>query len=174
MIQLIVFALGSLGIIWFSWQPLHDRRAHGFYRFFAFEAILALILLNAERWFSDPFSPLQLASWLFLLVSLFLVIHGFYLLRVVGQPRGNFENTSTLVRIGAYRYIRHPLYSSLLFLAWGAFLKDPMLFGALLVLIATAALLATARVEEAENIGKFGADYRAYIRTTKMFVPFVF
>ncbi len=174
MIQLCIFLIATSGILWFSWKPLHDRRAHGFYRFFAFEAILALILLNAERWFSDPFSPLQLASWLFLLVSLFLVIHGFYLLRAVGKPSGNFENTSTLVRIGAYRYIRHPLYSSLLFLAWGAFLKDLTLFGAVLVLLATAALLATAKVEEAENISKFGADYRAYVMTTKLFVPFVF
>ncbi len=174
MIQTIVFVLGTAGILWISWKPLHDRRAHGFYRFFAFEAILALILLNAEQWFRDPFSALQIMSWLLLLASIFLAIHGFYLLRVVGQPRGSFENTSTLVRIGAYRYIRHPLYSSLLFLAWGAFLKDPSWVGGALVLIASAALIATAKVEEAENASRFGAEYPEYVKTTKMFVPFVF
>ena len=174
MIQIVIFVLSTAGILWFSWKPLHDRRAHGFYRFFAVEAILALVLLNAEQWFRDPFSALQIVSWLLLMVSIFLVVHGSYLLRVVGKPRGSFENTSTLVRIGAYQYIRHPLYSSLLFLAWGAFLKDPTWMSGALVLIASLALVATAKVEEAENTSKFGAEYLKYAKTTRMFVPFVF
>ena len=125
--QLILFVLFSVPITWFSWKPLHDRRAHGFYRYFAFESILALVLLNAPQWFKNPFSPQQLVSWLFLLISIFLVVHGVHLLRVIGKPNQNrsdvellaFEKTSSLVTVGAYKYIRHPLYSSLLFLAWG-------------------------------------------------------
>jgi protein-S-isoprenylcysteine O-methyltransferase Ste14 len=174
MIQLVVFALASAGIVWFSRHSLRDPRSHGFFRFFAFESILALILLNVEHWFRDPFSTFQMASWLLLVVSLLLVIQGFYALRVIGRPRGYIENTTTLVRVGAYRYIRHPLYSSLLFLVWGAFLKDPSPLGGVLVVMATTALLATAKVEEGEVLAKFGADYAAYIKTTKMFVPFVF
>jgi hypothetical protein len=42
----IVFLVFSAGIVLLSWRSLRDRRSHGFYRFFAFEAILALILLN--------------------------------------------------------------------------------------------------------------------------------
>jgi protein-S-isoprenylcysteine O-methyltransferase Ste14 len=173
MIQLILFVLVSAGIFWFSWQPLHDWHTHGFYRFFAFESILALILMNAGQWFRDPFSTLQSVSWLLLLASLFLILHGFYLLRVIGRPSGNIENTSKLVEIGAYRFIRHPLYSSLLFLAWGAFLKDLSVWSGLLVLVATVALIATAKAEEKENLQKFGAAYKEYVRATKMFVPFV-
>ncbi len=174
MIQLLLFVILSAGIVRFSWAPLHDKSAHGFYRFFAFEAILALVLLNAEHWFRDPFSGLQIASWLLIIVSLCLAIPGFYLLGTVGRPSGSFENTSTLVRSGLYRYIRHPLYSSLLWFAWAVFLKDPSTAGIILAMTATAALCATARVEEAENGYKFGDAYTAYVRTTKMFVPFVF
>lgn len=36
-----------------------------------------------------------------------------------------FERTSTPVTTGIYRYIRHPLCSSLLLLAWGLFFKAP-------------------------------------------------
>ncbi len=172
--QVIVFAIVSVGIVLFSRTSLRHPQAHGFFRFFAFESILALLLLNLEHWFSKPFSALQIVSWLLLLASLFLAVHGFYLLRVIGQPEGKFENTTTLVTAGAYRYIRHPLYASLLFLGWGAFCKQPSLLGGFLVLATTAFLVATARVEEAENRRKFGAEYAAYMKTTKMFIPFLF
>jgi protein-S-isoprenylcysteine O-methyltransferase Ste14 len=104
------------------------------------------------------------------------VLHGFYLLRVIGQPEpeGSFEDTTTLVTVGAYKYIRHPLYSSLLFLAWGIFFKNVSLLTTLLAVVATVSLVATARVEEQENVAKFGDSYTAYMQQTKMFVPFLF
>ena len=124
MYRFILFALFSVPLIWFSWKPLHDRRAHGFYRYFAFEAILAVVLLNAPQWFVHPFSVMQIISWLCLLASIFMAVHGFWLLRQVGRPQGSFENTTVLVERGAYHYIRHPLYSSLFWLVWGACLKS--------------------------------------------------
>jgi protein-S-isoprenylcysteine O-methyltransferase Ste14 len=86
----------------------------------------------------------------------------------------DFEKTTSLVTTGAYRYIRHPLYSSLLFLTWGVFFKNPSWLGGLLGVMATSFLVATARIEEAEDIRFFGPAYRAYMNGTKMFVPFVF
>jgi protein-S-isoprenylcysteine O-methyltransferase Ste14 len=174
MIRLIVLAVGSAGIILLSWDSLRDPRAHGFYRFFALEAILALFALNVEYWFRKPFSAFQIISWLLLVASLFLVLHGFHLLRVVGRPEGKIENTTTLVRVGAYKYIRHPLYGSLLLLAWGIFFKDPSWLGGALAVVASLTLWATAKVEEAENLARFGASYAAYIKTTKRFIPFLF
>ena len=170
----IIFGLAALVLILVSWPALRRPRSHGFPRFFAFMAILGLFVLNLDRWFTDPFTPLQMISWALLTASLILAVHGFYLLRVVGQPKDNIENTTILVREGAYRYIRHPLYGSLLWLAWGICLKDlyPLSIG--LALVATAALLATARIEEAENLQRFGDDYVAYMKTTRMFIPYLF
>jgi hypothetical protein len=121
MIESIIFALFSAGILWFSWPSLRRPRSHGFFRFFAFEATLGLILLNLRDWFRAPFSWHQLISWVLLVSSLLLVIHGFYLLRRIGRPVGDFEQTTHLVRVGAYRYIRHPLYASLLY--WASYLN---------------------------------------------------
>ena len=174
LLQWILFLVVSAPIVAFSWPWLRNSRSHGFYRFFAFESILGLILLNAPRWFRDPFSPRQIVSWLLLLASAFLAAHGFYLLRVIGRPQSGIESTRTLVTLGAYRYIRHPLYASLLAFAWGAFLKDISLPGALLAGIATAALFATGRVEEVENKLKFGDAYAEYMKKSKMFIPFLF
>jgi len=174
MFKLIIFAIVSAGIVILSQKSLRKPRSHGFFRFFAFESILVLILLNLEHWFSDPFSARQIVSWLLLLSSLILAVYGFYLLRMIGKPKGGIENTTTLVMLGAYKFIRHPLYSSLLLLGWGVFFKDPSLLSGILVMATSAFLIATARVEEAENLRKFGADYAMYMKTTKMFIPFLF
>jgi protein-S-isoprenylcysteine O-methyltransferase Ste14 len=174
MAAFVVFAAASAGLIWYTWRAYRETRTHAVFRFFAFESILLLCILNLKRWFRDPFSVLQIVSWLLLIVSLVLVVQGFYLLHHVGRPDGTFEDTTVLVRRGAYKYIRHPLYSSLLFLAWGVFFKGLSLPAGALALVTSASLFATARVEEADNLHKFGDDYAEYMRTTRMFVPFLF
>lgn len=180
--KIIVFVVASGMLITISRASLFVPRSHGFYRFFAWELLLALFLVNADVWFRSPFALHQIVSWLMLIVSGFLVIHGVALLRRIGKPDEarddtpmiGFEKTTRLVTEGAYRYIRHPLYSSLFFLGWGIFFKDPSWLGALLAGAATLFLVATARIEETENTRFFGPSYQEYIKHTKMFVPFLF
>ena len=180
--KVVVFVLVTAGLVYVSRASLRDPRSHGFTRFLAWEVLLVLILLNVDAWFRDPFSWRQLISWCLLLVSLFLVIHGVWLLRRLGEPDEGrddaglvgFERTTKLVTAGAYRYIRHPLYSSLLFLGWGVFFKLPSPAGAVLALAAMLLLVVTARIEERENARYFGPAYDAYLKRTKMFVPFLF
>ena len=181
-LKLVIFLAASAGVVYLSRSSLLRLRTHGFYRFFAWEAILILTLLNVDSWFFKPFTLPRVISWPLLCISLFLVIHGFRLLRRVGKPDGcredaaliGVEKTTVLVTQGAYKYIRHPLYSSLLFLAWGVFFKSPSWTGALLSVAATAFLTATAKIEESENRGYFGEAYGMYMKQTKMFVPYVF
>lgn len=163
----------SAGIVYLSRQSLRNLRSHGFFRFFAFECTLGLFLLNAGYWFHEPFSIIHIISWLLLLSSLFMVVNGFYLLRTEGRPGDMIENTTVLIRRDSYKYIRHPLYSSLLLFGWGVFFKNPSLLSAFLVVVTSAFLIATARVEEMENVRKFGDDYVAYMKETKMFIPFI-
>jgi len=179
--KVVVFIVASVGIVWVSWPSLRDFRSHGSYRFLAWETILALILLNLDYWFQSPFSANQIVSWVLLSISLFLVIHGMQLLRLVGKPDSKrddpsllgMEKTSELVMVGAYKYIRHPLYSSLLFLAWGAFFKHFSWLGVFLAALTTLFLTMTAKVEEAENIRFFGIAYQTYMKRTKLFVPYL-
>ncbi len=190
LLQATLLAAGTVSLVWISRRPLLAPGSHGFYRFFAWEAILALTVLNLPVWFASPFSPAQLASWALLLGSAFLVIHAVRLLGTIGRagtrvPAGagvdpaaranyTFENTSRLVQVGAYRFIRHPMYASLLYLAWGVYLKRPAsAWGAALVLAASLALWLTARADERECEREFGSDYVDYMRHTRMFVPFV-
>jgi protein-S-isoprenylcysteine O-methyltransferase Ste14 len=173
MIKLILFVGGSIVIIGYSWKSFTNLRSHGFPRFFAFEAILGLILINIDYWFNQLFTFLHILSWLCLIASGYLVYQGSLLLRSIGKPQGNFENTTHLVKAGVYRYIRHPLYSSLLFLSWGVYLKEINLKTTILLLVATVALIVTARFEESENLNKFGQEYTDYINETRMFIPYL-
>ena len=186
MLRAILFVMFSAMLGYVSRASLKIPRSHGFYRFFAWEAILALFFLNFinfQQWFTDPFSVRQLISWFLLIGCLVPGICGVHLLRTGGNPDARrpsdvplvwIENTTRLVTTGVFKYIRHPLYSSLLLLAWGVFFKHPNWLGGSLALGATVFLVATANVEEAENVRYFGAAYREYLRHSKMFVPFVF
>jgi protein-S-isoprenylcysteine O-methyltransferase Ste14 len=166
--------VGTVLIIIFSWfLSLRYKRYHGIARFFAFECVFMLVLLNYKTWFINPFSPFQIASWLILILSAYVVIAGYLLLKRKGKPGSNFENTSLLVKSGIYGYIRHPLYLSIFLLGTGVMLKDPEPVQLVLGGINLIAIYITARIEENEMIAKFGENYRLYMTETKMFIPFI-
>lgn len=181
MIRLTLFAVLSVPIVWISRRSLRHPASHGFSRFFAFEAVLATILLNIPHWFRQPFRPQQLVSWILLCASLVYVVWGFLLLRRLGgfrpsaeiAPDFEWEKTGRLVTAGIYRWIRHPMYGSLLLLAWGVVLKAVTVGSFALGVAATLALFATAKVEEAENVRRFGEEYIEYMKRTRRFVPLV-
>jgi protein-S-isoprenylcysteine O-methyltransferase Ste14 len=183
MYKLAAFVVISACLIYISRASFNSPHSHGFYRFFAWEFILALFLLNLDVWFSQPFSAYQLVSWFLLILCLIPLASGVRSLNSQGHASNqrpdeagllSFEKTTVLVTSGIYRYIRHPLYSSLLFLAWGIFFKAPGWPGALLALAASLFLYATARADEAECIRYFGEPYREFMKHTRMFVPFLF
>lgn len=181
MIRLALFIICTLFFIRFSWRALGNQGAHGFYRFFVFEGLLLLILLNHPYWFKDPFSLLHLVSWFLLFVSITFIVQSLIKLKEYGGyaerndmlENHSFENTAYIVEKGLYRYIRHPMYSSLLFLGWGAFLKHITLLNIGLILLVSVFLIVTSKVEERENIRFFGTAYEDYMQQTKMFIPWL-
>ena len=112
--DLTLFLAGSAAIVWLSRKPLRKPGSHGFYRFFAWEAILGLIVLNREVWGSDPYSPHQFASWLLMMTSVALVVIGVATLKRDGAPGATrddgsfyeFEKTTQLVSHGIFGYSR--------------------------------------------------------------------
>lgn len=181
MVGWLVFAAASLVLGWLTRASLLRPRTHGFFRFLAWEVMIALILIVADRWSADRWSARQIISWVLLVASALLALHGVTVLHVRGRPDRRradegligFERTTQLVETGAFRFIRHPMYASLLCLTWGAFLKDISWPSSGLVLAASALLVVTAKVEERENLRAFGPAYAEYMSRTKMFVPFV-
>ncbi|MBL8446845.1 MAG: isoprenylcysteine carboxylmethyltransferase family protein [Zoogloeaceae bacterium] len=174
--DLPLFVLGSAALAWVSRKPLRQPGSHGFWRFFAWEAILALSVLNR-----DPVGP-QFFSETLLQFS--LVPAGLGLLALVRQGRTSperpdaallpFERTTQLVTQGIYRHIRHPMYAALLGLTWGMCLRAPSSVGIGLATLASYLLLCTARAEERECIAYFGQPYRDYMKRSWRFVPWIY
>ncbi len=181
LLQLAAFAGISLVLTWLSRNPLRKPGSHGFYRYFAWECMAVMFVLALPTWHDDLYSWHQRFAGGFFFTSLLLVLSGVWLMRRHGKtdrkrddvPMFPFEKTTALVTTGLYRYIRHPIYASLFFLCWGFFFKQPSIAAAILGVTASGFLVATARVEETENINYFGDAYREYMKRSKMFVPFI-
>lgn len=180
--QVVGFLVGSLVLLGISWRTLRNPRSHGFYRFLAWEAMLALLVLNAPVWFEDRYALHQKVSWVLLFGSLTVLFLGLYQLRRDGRPGEQrqddelyaFERTSRLVTGGIYRFIRHPLFCSLLLLTWGIVWKELHGITLLLGLVASVLLYLAARRDEAECLDYFGEAYREYMGRSRMFIPYVF
>ncbi len=178
----LLFAAGTAFFLWVSRHALRNPQAHGFYRFFAWECMLVMLVLNRQWWHADMFGWRQQISWFLLLLSLILAIYSVRLLTRKGGHAGNgraesellhFEKTERLVTEGIYRYIRHPMYAALLYLAWAIYLKNITVLTTALVAVTSVLLWLTALRDEAECRAYFGASYQDYQRQTKRFVPFV-
>ncbi|MCP4566562.1 MAG: isoprenylcysteine carboxylmethyltransferase family protein [FCB group bacterium] len=182
MCKIIIFMVATIIFVYVSRKSLSNIRSHGFYRFFAWESILVLVLMNVEFWFEKPFHPMQLLSWIFLFISIVLVVLGAVTLYKKGKPDKKrddnslygIEKTTELVSTGIYRYLRHPIYAAGIYGAWGVFFKRPSLIAAGLTVLTCVLFTLTAKMEEVENIKYFGAAYQDYIKCTRMFIPFLF
>ncbi|MEE9421714.1 MAG: isoprenylcysteine carboxylmethyltransferase family protein [Gammaproteobacteria bacterium] len=180
--NVVIFFMLSILLVLFSWRSLKNFRHHGFYRFFAFEGILIVILINAPYWVVSFSNPLRAISDSLLLISILFVWTGYRQLKAMGGKRKNngssenfnFENTENLVSEGVYKYIRHPMYSSLIFLTWGVFLKHITPHGLAAAVATTLLTFMAVKTEEKENKLFFGEAYKSYIKKTKMFIPFIY
>ncbi len=177
--QIAIFLLATVFFIRVSWQSFKNPGTHGFYRFFVFEGVAALVLINQPYWFEDPFSLLHSISWFCLAVSILFIVQSLWMLIKKGgngerddMPANfTFENTAYVVDVGLYRYIRHPMYSSLLFLALGAYCKNISYVSSMVMIAVSFFVFIAAQVEEGENIRFFGERYRDYMKRSKMFIP---
>lgn len=182
MSTLVVFGILSLLVIGISWRTLFNTKSHGFYRFFSWECMAWLFASNYRFWFVQPLSLNQILSWILLVYSLYLVIAGLWLIKRIGKPSPvrdeknlfGFEKTTQLIDTGVFKYIRHPLYASLIFVTWALFLKNPTLPLFFIALISTNFLYITSRLDEKECIVYFGDKYVEYMKHTRMFIPYFF
>lgn len=176
---LLAYFLVSIALFWVSRKPLQNPGSHGFYRFFAWQGILALFALHHPTWGENILPAQPLLSTPLMLASIGLVLAGWLELERCGKPSAKrqdeilfrFEKTTSLVSSGIFRYIRHPMYLSLLFLAWGAFWQRPTIPGSVILVSTSIFLFLTARADERECHAYFGVSYDEYRKRTWAFLP---
>jgi protein-S-isoprenylcysteine O-methyltransferase Ste14 len=181
MLEWLAFFAGTVFLTYVSRNSLRIPKSHGFYRFFAWELMLVMIVLNLDGWYSAPLTLDQIVCGILMGISLLLVVMSYESLRQLGKQDDKrsdphllpFERTTVLVTSGIYRFIRHPMYSSLIFLDWGLFFKHMSWLSGSLALGACIFLLIATLAEEDENVRYFGKKYHEYMKGTKRFVPFM-
>jgi len=177
--KVIVFLILSLPLLALSWRTLFSLKNHGLYRLVVFECILWLAIQNHRYLIVEEFDLQQLISSAFMITSLVFVLSAVLTMRKKGkvskQRRDHtllgFEKTTVLIESGIFKHVRHPMYSSLLFLAWGILLRNIEANLLVVALIATGSGVFAAKIEEKENMAYFGERYRHYAQKTKMFIP---
>jgi protein-S-isoprenylcysteine O-methyltransferase Ste14 len=180
--DLILFGILSIPIIFLSRHNLFNVRSHGFYRFLSWECILWLFAANYKYWFDNPREIHQQISWILLILSAVIVFAGVQKMKQAGKAHKSrqddglytFEKTTELVDTGIFRYIRHPLYASLICLTWGSFFKHITVMLFLVSVLSSVFLYITARYDEKECTAYFGDKYTNYMNRSKMFIPYVF
>jgi protein-S-isoprenylcysteine O-methyltransferase Ste14 len=117
-----------------------------------------------------PADPLQAAGAAMTLAGLALVAWGFLSLGDALTPFPRPLETATLHRQGAYRFMRHPIYSGILLGGFGWAIGWLSAYGVLCVLLLAAFIDRKARREEAWLREKY-PEYADYQRRVKKFIP---
>lgn len=104
-------------------------------------------------------------------IALSLILSGWY--TIYKKYWSKEKGEGKLVTSGIYRVIRHPQYAGLMLLSFGMLAEwatVPMLLLFPVIIFMYARL---AKKEEKDMLAEFGDDYRAYMKKTKRFIPFV-
>jgi len=138
-------------------------------------AIATLVYLIVPRWMR--WSALPLPAWLrwigiavgLVTIALFLWVH-----RALGENWSTSvepKELHALVTSGPYRWVRHPMYTTMFVWTLAFFLLSANWFVGITWLVLSIVAASRAGAEEAALIEKFGAEYRAYMQRTARFLP---
>lgn len=151
-----VYAIASgialLAVVVF-WQPTGNRilTLEGFARWIAAGcAMLAAAVFAHTIYVLRPFDPLGIRS-------------------IWANLHGRVSRPSSFVARGAYRWVRHPLYSCIIVLLWAE--PDLTSDRLLLNVLWTAWIWLGATLEERDLAAEFGEGYGSYQRQVPMLVP---
>ncbi len=132
-----------------------------------FGALLALaltgpILARHPLWLAAEITALALATWALLTVRLHKV-------SIIPDVRPDSE----LVRHGPYRWLRHPMYASILLGALALVLDTPTLLRWLIYAVLVVDLLVKLTYEERLLLAAF-PHYAGYQAASKRLIPFIY
>lgn len=185
---------GVIGTLWLLWalywalaarstKPVRQREPLGSRLAFVVPSLIAALLLIAghhhrlawldARWIGG--------GWIRFCVALTLVVIGLaFSVWARVTLGGNWSGTVTvkvdheLVQSGAYRFIRHPIYTGLLVAVLGTGLAGGRLYGIVAFFLILMALIWKLHVEERWMRAEFGERYEAYRRASWALVPYVY
>ena len=155
----------------FSMPERRDNRARWG---LALQVVAYSLLWQGHFWERSP------GHWRTTLAALFLILAAVWSWTAVRALGGHLRFDAALspdhqlVRSGAYRWLRHPIYTSMLciLLGTGVLLTSLPLFLTSIVLF-TVGTEIRVRVEDALLASRFGDQFRDYRRSVAAYIPFI-
>ena len=140
----------------------------------ALQVVAYSLLWQGHFWERSP------GHWRTTLAALFLILAAVWSWSAVRALGGHLRFDAALspdhqlVRSGAYRWLRHPIYTSMLciLLGTGVLLTSLPLFLTSIVLF-TVGTEIRVRVEDALLASRFGDQFRDYRRSVAAYIPFI-
>jgi len=175
----IMLAVGW--IVWFLPFPLNkwnftapERRNNRARWGLALQAVAYSLLWQSHFWERTP------GPWRTALAALFFVLASVWSwtgVRALGRHLrfdAALSQNHQLVRSGAYRWLRHPIYTSMFCMLLGtAFLFTPVPLMLAAVAVFAAGTEIRVRIEDALLDSRFGEQFRDYQRTVSAYIPFI-
>jgi protein-S-isoprenylcysteine O-methyltransferase Ste14 len=186
------FAVGCIGVAWLAWGALWVALAGGAKKVARRESrrgqllhllpsALALGLMVLPVEFVPPLhaAVVPRAAWM-APAGAVIVVAGllFTVWARLGLGRNwsglvTVQQSHALVRTGAYRVVRHPIYSGLLLAFIGNVVAIDAWRGVLAIGLVLWAVHRRVHQEEAFMVETFGADYETYRGETAAIIPFI-
>jgi protein-S-isoprenylcysteine O-methyltransferase Ste14 len=158
-----------------------DRRQEGTFILVTLRPLGAALWLGVFAWMINPewmaWSRLSLPEWSRWTGVVLAGAGGGLLLWTFRSLGKNLTDTVVtrheheLVTHGPYRWIRHPLYTSVALLVAAMSLVAANWFFPVIGLGVLSLLVVRTRTEEANLVARFGDSYRAYMNRTGRFLP---
>lgn len=77
-----------------------------------------------------------------------------------------------LITTGPYRWLRHPIYTSVIYFSWACLISFPFLLTLFAVFIVTGGLLVRMILEERSLLATY-PEYASYLKNAKRLIPFL-
>lgn len=85
-----------------------------------------------------------------------------------------YKEHQELVTTGPYRFVRHPIYTSIMLMYIGTILYYGSLFISVMFVIVAVCFILRAKKEEEIMIKLFGRQYIGYMKRTKTWIPWIY
>jgi protein-S-isoprenylcysteine O-methyltransferase Ste14 len=85
-----------------------------------------------------------------------------------------YKKDQTLVTTGPYRYVRHPIYTSMILMFIGTILYYGSLFVSIFLIILGISFILRTKKEEEIMTRLFGEKYTDYMKRTKRLIPLIY
>ena len=116
----------------------------------------------------------QIAGLVLTIIGLFIAIIARKMLADNWSSNVELKKDHTLITTGIYKYVRHPIYTGIIFMGIGTIAVVQSIITVFFYVIVTVFLIYKFKKEEQLLLKHFPKEYPEYMKKTKALIPFIY